>query len=140
MKRIILKRPKESFNKYCSYEVFMGTQKLVELNNGEEKVIEIPENTNLEFLKAKIKWCGSEKLKISSITNNQKIIVSGNPTLNRYLPLTGSMFPIIGLSTINYTNSLVIKNIGIGILILLLVGIVGVLTIGKNKWIQFKKI
>ena len=42
MKKITLKRPKESFNRNCSYEILVGKRKLTELKNGEEKVVEIP--------------------------------------------------------------------------------------------------
>jgi hypothetical protein len=42
MRKITLHRPKESLNKNCSYEILVGNRTLTELKNGEEKIIEIP--------------------------------------------------------------------------------------------------
>ncbi len=95
-------------------------------------------------MKAKIQWCESEKMKLQSLTRNEKIIVSGNKFLNKKLPLFGAMFPLTGIMIFS-TNNIISKNIGIGIgigigiLMLLLVGLIGTLTIGKNKWLKLKK-
>ncbi len=47
MKTITLKRPKESFNKNSIYEIIIDEKKLTELKNGEEKTLEIPENSKI---------------------------------------------------------------------------------------------
>ncbi|WP_342157318.1 hypothetical protein, partial [Joostella sp. CR20] len=138
MKKITLHRPKESFNKNCSYEIQIGKKTLTELKNGEEKIIEIPNEFRDERLKAKIQWCGSEEMELRNLTENEKIIVSGNKFLNRKLPLFGAMFPLTGIMIFN-TNNIISKNIGIGVLILFLIGLVGSLTIGKNKWLKLEK-
>ena len=138
MKKITLHRPKESFNKNCSYEIQIGKKTLTELKNGEEKIIEIPNEFRDERLKAKIQRCGSEKMELRNLTGNEKIIVSGNKFLNRKLPLFGAMFPLTGIMIFN-TNNIISKNIGIGVLILFLIGLVGSLTIGKNKWLKLEK-
>ena len=75
MKKITLHRPKESFNKNCSYEILVGKRTLTELKNGEEKTIEIPTELRNETLKAKIQWCGSEKIELQNLNENEKIIV-----------------------------------------------------------------
>ena len=41
MKTITIKRPHENFNKFCSYELFVGSDKIAKLKNGEEKSVEI---------------------------------------------------------------------------------------------------
>ena len=138
MKKITLHRPKESFNKNCSYEIQIGKKTLTELKNGEEKIIEIPVEYENETLKAKIQWCGSEKMELRNLTENDKIIVSGNKFLNKRLPLFGAMFPLTGIMIFS-TNNIISKNIGIGILIFFLIGLVGTLTIGKNKWLKLEK-
>ena len=61
-----------------------------------------------------------------------------NKFLNRKLPLFGAMFPLTGIMIFS-TNNIISKNIGIGILIIFLVGLIGTLTIGKNKWLKLKK-
>ncbi len=136
MKKITLNRPKESFNKNCSYEILVGNKYLTDLKNGEEKTIEIPNEFNTESLKAKIQWCGSEKMELRDLAENEKIIVSGNKFLNRKMPLFGAMFPLIGLMFFNL--EIVPKNIGIGIFIIFLVAIIGTITIWKNKWLKLK--
>ncbi|PTB97255.1 hypothetical protein C9994_03780 [Marivirga lumbricoides] len=136
MKKITLNRPKESFNKNCSYEILVGKKYLTDLKNGEEKTIEIPNEFKTESLKAKIQWCGSEKMELRNLTGNEKIVVSGNKFLNRKMPLFGAMFPLIGLMFFNL--KIVPKNIGIGIFIIFLIAIVGTITIWRNKWLNIK--
>jgi hypothetical protein len=136
MKKITLHRPKESFNKNCSYEILVGKKYLTDLKNGEEKTVEIPNEYNAESLKAKIQWCGSEKMDLRNLTGNKKIVVTGNKFLNRKMPLLGAIFPIIGLMFFNL--KIVPKNIGIGIFIIFLLAILGTITIWRNKWLNIK--
>ncbi len=136
MKKITLHRPKESFNKNCSYEILVGKRTLTELKNGEEKTIEIPTELRNETLKAKIQWCGSEKIELQNLNENEKIIVSGNKFLNKKMPLFGAMFPLIGLMSFNL--KIISKNIGIAIIVCVLIGILGTITIWRNKWLNIK--
>jgi hypothetical protein len=106
------------------------------LKNGEEKTIEIPNEFTAESLKAKIQWCGSEKMELRDLTGNKKIIVTGNKFLNRKMPLFGAMFPLIGLMFFNL--KIVPKNVGIGIFIIFLLVILGTITIWRNKWLNIK--
>jgi hypothetical protein len=136
MKKITLHRPKESFNKNCSYEILVGKRTLTELKNGEEKTIEIPTELRNETLKAKIQWCGSEKIELQNLNENEKIIVSGNKFLNKKMPFFGAMFPLIGLMSFNL--KIISKNIGIAIIVCVLIGILGTITIWRNKWLNIK--
>tara|TARA_R110002096_G_scaffold254130_1_gene447272 strand:+ start:88 stop:504 length:417 start_codon:yes stop_codon:yes gene_type:complete len=136
MKKITLYRPEESFNKNCSYEILVGKKYLTDLKNGEEKTIEIPNEFTAESLKAKIQWCGSEKMELRDLTGNKKIVVTGNKFLNRKMPLFGAMFPLIGLMFFNL--KIVPKNVGIGIFIIFLLVILGTITIWRNKWLNIK--
>jgi len=140
MRKITLHRPKESFNKYCSYEILVGKKSLTKLKNGEEKIIEIPNGLDNESLKAKIQWCGSEKMELKNISENEKIIVSGNEFLNRYLPLFGALIPITGVLMFGYgRESTMNYYIGVGLLISILLYVILALTIGRNKWLRIEK-
>ncbi|MRT91719.1 hypothetical protein [Ancylomarina sp. 16SWW S1-10-2] len=135
MKNITIHRPKESFNKNFSYKILVGNRILTELKNGEEKIIEIPDEN--ESIKAKIQWCGSEKMELRNLSESDRIIVNGNKFLNKILLFSGSILPIIGLMMFSY--GLISKNLGTGIIVLFVIGIIGTLTIGKNKWLRLKK-
>jgi hypothetical protein len=63
-------------------------------------------------------------MELKNISENEKIIVSGNKFLNRKLPLFGAMFPLTGIMIFS-TNNIISKNIGIG-----------TLTIERNKWFK----
>ncbi len=47
MKIITLSRPKENFNKNCSYEILLDNQIVATLHNGEEKIIKHPTGARL---------------------------------------------------------------------------------------------
>ncbi|TRZ41957.1 hypothetical protein [Robertkochia solimangrovi] len=133
MKTIIVSRPKENFNKYCSYKILVRDQVLSDLKNGEEKMIELPPDFENEELSAKIQWCGSKKLNLKNITDNEKVTVKGNVFLNRKLSLLGAIFPLLGL--IIFKLNIFPKNIGIAIFVVMILAVIGTLTIGKNKWL-----
>ena len=135
MKKLTIKRPHENFNKYCTYELFVGKSKIADLKNGEENSIEIPTELENEQLYAKTHWCGSTKINISNIEPNSTISISGNEFLNRRMPFIIGLFPVVGIIIFTGTSQLT-KNIGIGVLVLLLVFLVGTLTIGRNKWLR----
>ncbi len=136
MRKITLCRPKESFNKNCSYEILLDNQIVTTLYNGEEKIIEIPTNHKHKTVKAKIQWCGSEKIEFQKLLASNKVIVTGNKLLNRKGVVFAAILPLITLLTFNL--KIIPKNLGIGILIAYLIGVVGILTIGRNKWLNIK--
>jgi len=135
MKPLKIKRPHENFNKFCSYDLFVGSDKIAELKNGEEKSIEIPTELENEQLYAKTHWCGSTKINISNIEPNSTISISGNEFLNRRIPFIIGLFPVVGIIIFTGTSQLT-KSIGVGVLVLLFVFLVGTLTIGRNKWLR----
>ena len=136
MKNITLVRPRENFNKNCSYEIYIGKKYLTELKNGEKKTVTIPKEFKAESLFAKIQWCGSNKMKLQNLTQHKKIIVSGNKFMSKKMPLFGAMFPLIGLMI--YNLKIIPKNLGISFLIICLIGIVGTITLWRNKWLNIK--
>jgi len=140
MKKITLIRPTESFNKNCSYDIFIGKKKLTELKNGEEKIVEIPKEYENEKIKAKIQWCGSEKKELKSISENGKIIIKGNEFLNKKFMFAIALLPLTGVLMFAYgRENLIIKNIGISLFILLILFSIGIMTIWNDKWIKIEK-
>jgi len=138
MKTISIRRPKEAFNKNYSYRLLQGKEILAELKNGEEKQLTLPDELNGSLLQAKIHWCGSQQVDPKTLQDGDTLTISGNPWLNRKLPLLGAMFPLTG--TVLFTeNGLIPKNIGIGFLVLLIVGLLLTLTVWKKQWLWLKK-
>ncbi|WP_066219658.1 hypothetical protein [Formosa haliotis] len=136
MKKITIYRPEERFNTNCTYDILVGNKVLTTIKNGEEKIIEIPDGLENETLKAKIQWCGSKSLELKNISENQKISISGNEFLNKQMPLSGALIPLIGLMVFNL--KIFPKNIGIAFFIVFLIGIIGTITVWRNKWLHIK--
>ncbi|OBX24911.1 hypothetical protein [Gelidibacter algens] len=140
MKKLKLHRPKERFNKNYAYEIFVGNRKLTELKNGEEKVIEISDEFGNETLKAKIQWCGSEKLNLNIFADNESLKVSGSDFLNRKVIWIISILPTTGALMFGYgRESSTIKYVGIVLFFSILIFIFWVLIIAKNKWLRIEK-
>jgi hypothetical protein len=53
-------------------------------------------------------------MELRNVSENEKIIVSGNKFLNRKFPLFEAMFPLTGIMIFSTNN--IAKNIGIGTL------------------------
>ena len=141
MKKITLKRPKEKFNQGISYKIFIGGNKLTELKNGEEKAIEISSEFKDKAIKAKIqKWWGSKKMELNSLSENETISIKGNKFLNKKAIFIIALLPLTGALMFSYgRENLVIKNIGMGLFILILFFAIGFLTVGRNKWLNIEK-
>ncbi len=136
MKKITLKRPKESFNRNCSYEILVGKRKLTELKNGEEKVVEIPNELENGEIKAKIQWCGSEKIELNNFSKNEILKVSGNKFLNKKSMYIIALLPLTGVLMFGYgRENPMIKNVGISLFLVLIAFVLGIMTVWKNKWL-----
>ena len=139
MKRITLIRPEERFNKNCAYEIFIGGQKVAVLKSGERKTVELPDILEQSEMKAKIEmqWVGSMPVDIADVKDGGNIYISGNEFLNRRMPLMGAMLPLTGIIvTISGNPSL--KFGGTGILVMILIGLIGTLTVWRNKWLSVR--
>ena len=141
MKVITFKRPKESFNQGISYKIFIGGNMLTELKNGEKKTIEIPVKFEKNIIKAKIqKWWGSENIQLNSLSENETLIIKGNRFLNKKGIFIIALLPLTGVLMFGYgRENSVIKNIGIGLFVLILSFAIGFLTLGRNKWLKIEK-
>ena len=141
MKIITFKRPKESFNQGIPYKIFIGDNMLTELKNGEKKTIEIPAKFEKNTIKAKIqKWWGSENIQLNSLSENETLIIKGNKFLNKKGIFIIALLPLTGPFMFGYgRENSVIKNIGIGLFVLILSFAIGYLTLGRNKWLKIEK-
>jgi len=141
MKRITFKRPKESFNQSVSYKIFIGNKLLTELKNGKEKTIEIPTEFENKLIKAKmLKWWGSEKVQLNSLSENEILKIKGNKFLNKKAIFIIALLPLTGVLMFGYgKESLIVKNIGIGLFVLIISFAIGFLTIGRNKWLNIER-
>jgi len=141
MKKITFKRPKESFNQGLSYKIFIGNNKLTELKNGEEKPVEVATELENEQITATIqRWWGSGKMELNSLSENETLNIKGNKFLNKRAMFIIALLPLTGALMFGYgRENLVIKNIGIGLLISILIFVIGILTIGRNKWLKIEK-
>ncbi|MCU0439736.1 MAG: hypothetical protein MUC49_17750 [Raineya sp.] len=134
METLIFKRPYEKFNKYCSYAIFINGEKIGELQNGEEKHIEMDNFLNKE-IEVKIGWCGSGKRKIKG----SHLIIEGNSFLNQKIPVLGGIFPLIGLLLIRNQEGFS-KFLGTSILALFLFGLLMTITLFRKKWVYIKEL
>lgn len=134
IKKITLIRPKESFNKNCVYDILIDGIKRTELKNGEEKTIEIPDNS--EFIKAKLMWTGSKTIALKK--NENTIIVTGDKLLNKLPPFVGGILILVSLTfTLNHDNDF-IKGFGFSFFSILVVYFIGILTFWRHKWLHME--
>ncbi len=141
MNKIILKRPKEIFNQGITYKVYVGNNLLTELKNGEEKTIEIPSEPENQSIRAKMfGWFGSKRIDLNSLSENDTLHVKGNKFLNTRAIFITALLPLTGFLMFGYgRENMVVKNIGIGLFVLILLFVFGTLTIGRNKWLNIEK-
>ena len=137
MKTLKIRRPQENVNKYFSYEIFIGANKIAELKNGEEKNIEVPSHLENDSLYARLLWCGSKKIDLKDFESTNTIIISGSELLNKRIPLLVGLFPIIGIFLFSSLTPLM-KLVGIVILSMLLLLLIATLTIGRDKWLKIE--
>jgi hypothetical protein len=127
METLILKRPLERFNQYCSYMILINGKKVGELKNGEEKHIEIDNFFDKE-IEVKVAWCGSGKRKIGK----QHLIIVGNIFFNQRMPIMIILFWVIGF-LINIDKEISVWGTSLMCFLLL-----STLTIFRNKWIHIQ--
>jgi len=137
MKQIRLVRPEEKLNKNCRYTILLNGKPVTDLENGESKLIEIPEQSGRPMLQAKIYWCGSRQTQVAELQDTSEVIVTGNDWLNRKLPLMGAMVPLTGIALLSGASEAT-KIAGTVILGILMIGLIGTLTLWKNRWIELR--
>ncbi len=80
MKKIAINRSSEYVNALRDYKIYADNQKIGAIGNGEIKTFEIPENA--KQISAKIDWCGSNSVEISS-AENQNFEIKGQEFLTK---------------------------------------------------------
>ena len=137
MRTITIKRPIEVFNMNCGYKIYIGSEQVASLRNGGKKTIET--NSNADFIKGKIYWCGSKKIKLIETTTVEEFEISGSKFLNRSFPLL-AIIPLLGISFTMFSNREIEKLVGLILLLLLLAFVIIVLTIKRSNWLNIRKI
>jgi len=133
MKTIAIRRPKESFNKNCIYEILIDGKKLTELKYGEQKTLEIPDNS--KFIKAKFLPTSSKTI---ALNNNKSILVTGDKFLNKMGPFIGGIILLFSLSFILNHQYKLIKYAGITLTVTAIIFSIAVLTIWRNRWLDIQ--
>lgn len=132
MKKLIIKRPKEYFNRLCSYKVTVNDTPITELAYGEQKELELTGENG--YLQVKMNWCGSEKKSFNELSNNTVLEVESNKFIHRALPSTGALFLLsIIISSIEMAYA---KELATGFAIAIILALIGTLTIWRNKWLN----
>lgn len=132
MLEITLIRPQETINKNCAYDICTPNgEKIASLSNGERKVVQIP--ADVQFIQAKLQWCGSTNIPVQPAANGATFEVTGNLFLNRQMPLLGAMIPLIALMLPGFGLD---KMVVIAILMVFLLLLIGTLTVWKNHWLR----
>ena len=98
MKKIKIIRPEENFNKGVNYAILINGEKITELKNGEEMILQLTEDA--KFLETTIRTGSSEKFPVAALSNNNTIEVSGEKWRNIYGKYAGALIPLIGLSSV----------------------------------------
>jgi len=133
---IKIKRKTENFNENVDYKILVDGILITHLKNGEEKLIELNENS--KYISATLGSGKSEKLPIDNITEKETINVSGNEFMNRYLKYYGVVFPLLGLTFILDHNYGIIKLIGKILFGIFLLIAVYILIFMNKKWLILK--
>ncbi len=137
MKTITIKRPKESFNKHYAYKIFADNTEVAQIGN--DKEININVTDEQQVLKAKLSFCGSNKINISELDNNATINIYGNVFLNKYSPLAISVIMIFIILFQYFTDNNIIKYISLFIASCIFLILIWFLTFGRNKWLKLMR-
>lgn len=77
---------------------------------------------------------------MNSLSENETLNIKGNKFLNKKAMFIVALLPLTGVLMFGYgKENSIVKNIGMGIFILILIFAVGILTIGRNKWLNIEK-
>lgn len=137
MKTLTFVRPTEPFNGRCSYTILAGDQVVAELANGESATVPLPPELEGSTLRARHHWVGSVEVPVSDLPDGGRVQVSGSELLNRKLPLAGAMMPLTMLALLGAGNG-VFKAGGTAVLVVLLLGLVGTLTVWRDRWLRLE--
>lgn len=132
MKKITIVRKSEFTNRIRNYEVYADDKIIAKVANGEEITLLIPEHT--KELYCKIDWCGSNRIAINQLKENERLYVRSYK-LNDYV---NYLFIItLILIAISYLTNLEFYHNWVFMLPAFLIMIYHI-TIGRNQYLDLK--
>jgi hypothetical protein len=138
MKQVSVSREKEWANKRFAYKIVINDQEQFELGNGEKKDIVLEKPSTVQ---AKLMWCGSATIKIDDGNANIKEIrVKANKQVNVVYPFCILlMILLVGIINLVYPENGA-KDFMISMLIGLVIPLIGLLTIWRDKFLDIELI
>jgi hypothetical protein len=136
MQTVKIIRPKETFNEDMMYKIIVDDVIIGRIKNGEEKTLTFDENG--KTLVAEMNSGTSNKIEIQNLSNNQKIEITGNEFMSRYLPYYGPILSFLALIFIlehEYDNIRMFGKVlfGLGVLVAIYV-----LIFKRRNWLNLK--
>jgi hypothetical protein len=136
MGQLKIKRLKEWANRRFSYKILVDGKEQFEIANGQERFLTFDQGATLQ---AKLMWCGSKKVDIAEDNGNIKEIrVSANKGLNIRLPVVASTMIALSAALNFLTVDKGLKDFVTALLIGVLIGAIGQLTIGRNRFLDIE--
>ena len=81
---IVVSRPKQYADRVRAYKLFIDGQPAAEIKGGQEIRLEVPQNG--KKLLAKIDWCTSNELDLSTVHNDDKIEIMNAMRGKQWIP------------------------------------------------------
>ncbi|MCU0384087.1 MAG: hypothetical protein MUF68_08470 [Cyclobacteriaceae bacterium] len=136
MKQVSVSRIKEWANRRFSYKILVNDKEMFELGYGEEKSILLEKPITIQ---AKLMWCGSRKIRLQSeFENIKQVRVKANRFFNVIYPVCILLFmSFVSVFNFLYPESEV-KNFITGIMVGLIIHLVGMLTVWRNKVLEIE--
>ncbi|MCW3787449.1 hypothetical protein [Plebeiibacterium sediminum] len=140
MGQIIIKRSSEWYNKYRKINLYIDNIKVDSIVDGELKTYEIEDGSHI--LKAKIDWCGSNKLTIDTNASEVHVNLKANHKISFLFQIVGILTFISILLAQSKENNLAgndLKYVAF-VIIPLFVIVLYHLFIGRNKYLILQEI
>ena len=136
MGQLKIKRLKEWSNRRFNYKIFIDGQEQFEIANGQEKILTVDKATTIQ---AKLMWCGSEKINLSTDNGEIKELrVKANKGPNIRFPFFAlTILILFGVINIAYPDNgakIFMTSIIVGIIIYALC----LVTIWRNKFLDIQ--
>ena len=136
MRQLKITRSKEWVNWRFTYKVILDGQEKFEIANGQERLITINSPVTIQ---AKIMWGSSKKITIDTDKDElQEIRISANKQTNIKYPIAAlSIVMLCGVVNLMYPDNGA-KDFMTGLLIGLMVPLIGLLTIWRDKFLDIE--
>ncbi len=136
MQQLKIKRLTEWANRRFSYKIVIDGQEQFEIANGEEKIISTEQAHTIQ---AKLMWCGSKEVNLSSATQNIKEIrVKANNGPNVRFPLMAfSLIMIISITNLAFPENGA-KELMTSLLVSVILYAIALLTVWRNHFLDIE--